>query len=308
MSQSMSQGRSVSGPRSMTGFGRASFEVEGIGFDIEVRSVNHRHLDARVRLPRLLADCEVDAKARLRERLRRGKVDVTVSIAGGSGELSQLEIDHDLVGQYVHAAGELGERFGLLGTLDVATLLAMPGVTRFTEAGLPEEVSAEALLGGLDRAVDALDAMRVSEGASLAADIARRLERIVLLVEQLETGSDLVQQAVRDRLAKRAAQLQQETGLLDEARLHQEVVIAADRLDICEELARLHSHVEQFRGALAEAGPEHPIGRQLDFLLQEFGREANTVGSKANDAPLAHHVVDLKTEIERIREQVQNLE
>jgi len=304
----MSEARGVDGPRSMTGFGRASFEVEGIGFDVEVRSVNHRHLEARVRVPRLLADCEADAKARLRERLRRGKVDVTVSIPGGTSEVTQLDIDQAVVEQYVHAARALGERFGLLGTLDVATILSMPGVTRFAEAGLEEEVSSEALLGGLDRAVDALDAMRVSEGASLAADMGRRLERIVLLVEELESRSDLVQQAVRDKLKKRAAQLQQETGLVDEARLHQEVVIAADRLDICEELARLHSHVEQFRSALAEAGPEHPIGRRLDFLLQEFGREANTVGSKANDAALAHHVVDLKTEIERIREQVQNIE
>jgi uncharacterized protein (TIGR00255 family) len=304
----VSQGKGVAGLRSMTGFGRASFEVEGIGFDIEARSVNHRHLDARVRLPRLLADREADAKARVRARLRRGKVDVTVSIAGESGNVSRLEIDHGVVEQYVHAARELGERFSLLGTLDVATLLAMPGVTRFAETGLPEEGAAEALQAGLERALDALDAMRVSEGASLAADIGSRLERIVLLVDELEARSGLVQQSVRDKLAKRAAQLQQETGLADEARLYQEVVIAADRLDICEELARLRSHVEQFRGALAEAGPEHPIGRRLDFLLQEFGREANTVGSKANDAPLAHHVVELKTEIERIREQVQNIE
>jgi uncharacterized protein (TIGR00255 family) len=292
----------------MTGFGRASFEVEGVGFDVEVRSVNHRHLDSRVRLPRLLAECEADAKARVRERLRRGKVDVTVSVAGEGGEVSRLEIDHEVVDQYVHAARQLGERFGLLGTLDVATILGMPGVTRFADAGLPEEVSADALLGGLDEALGALDSMRVNEGASLAADIALRLEHIVQLVDELESRSGLVQQAVRERLAKRAAQLQQETGLVDEARLQQEVVIAADRLDICEELARLRSHVEQFRGALAEAGPEHPIGRRLDFLLQEFGREANTVGSKANDAPLAHHVVELKTEIERIREQVQNIE
>ncbi|MBW2272838.1 MAG: YicC family protein [Deltaproteobacteria bacterium] len=304
----MSKDRGAAGARSMTGFGRSSFEVEGIGFDLEVRSVNHRHLDSRVRLPRLLADCEADAKARIRERLQRGKVDVTVSIAGESGEVSRLEIDHEVVDQYVHAARQLGERFGLLGTLDVSTILGMPGVTRFADAGFSEGDSGEALLEGLDRALDALDAMRLHEGTSLVADIDSRLSRIALLVDELDSRSGLVQQAVRERLAKRAAQLQQETGLVDEARLQQEVVIAADRLDICEELARLRSHVEQFRSALAEAGPEHPIGRRLDFLLQEFGREANTVGSKANDAPLAHHVVDLKTEIERIREQVQNIE
>jgi uncharacterized protein (TIGR00255 family) len=304
----MSDSSGASGLRSMTGFGKASFEVEGIGFDVEARSVNHRHLDARVRLPRLLGDCEAEAKARIRERLQRGKVDCNVSVSGAGSEVSRLEIDYSVVDQYVQAAAELRERFGLLGTLDVVAILSMPGVTRFSDAGLSDEGAAEALLGALDRALDALDAMRVSEGASLAADVGARLERIVVLVGELESRSELVQQAVRDKLKKRAEQLQQETGLLDEARLHQEVVIAADRLDICEELARLGSHVEQFRSALAEAGPDHPIGRRLDFLLQEFGREANTVGSKANDASLAHRVVELKTEIERIREQVQNIE
>ncbi len=127
-------------------------------------------------------------------------------------------------------------------------------------------------------------------------------------VGSVASRSDLVRDAAKERLRKRAGQLELETGLLDEARLHQEVVMAADRLDISEEVSRLRSHISQFRSVVDSAGPDHAVGRRLDFLLQELGREANTVGSKANDAPLAHDVVELKSELERIREQVQNIE
>jgi uncharacterized protein (TIGR00255 family) len=165
---------------------------------------------------------------------------------------------------------------------------------------------------GLERAVeaalDAADAMRAREGAALERDLRARLVRVEELVADVESRSDVVQRGVRERLRRRAEQLRQEAGMLDEARLHQEIVLAADRLDVSEELVRLRSHVEQFRRILDEAGPGKPVGRRLDFLLQEFGREANTIGSKASDAPVAHWIVELKTEIERVREQVQNLE
>jgi uncharacterized protein (TIGR00255 family) len=150
--------------------------------------------------------------------------------------------------------------------------------------------------------------MRSQEGASLASEIEGRLDRVEALAEAFEKRAGEVVQAARQRLQRRAEQIRQEVGLLDEARLHQEIVIAADRLDIAEELVRLRSHVQQFRETLAAADRGHPVGRRLDFLLQELGREANTVGSKASDAPLAQDVVELKTELERIREQVQNVE
>jgi uncharacterized protein (TIGR00255 family) len=162
-----------------------------------------------------------------------------------------------------------------------------------------------ALAEGIRAALDGLAAMRAAEGASLDRELRGRLERIEVLVVAIEARSGDVQRAVRERLRKRADQLREETGLLDEARLHQEIVFAADRLDITEETVRLRSHVEQFRAILDAAGP---AGRRLDFLLQEMGREVNTIGSKGNDAPIAHHVVELKTEVERIREQVQNVE
>jgi uncharacterized protein (TIGR00255 family) len=291
----------------MTGYGRAHFEIAGLGFEVEVRSVNHRYLDARVKLPRLLADREHGIKASAQEKLRRGKVDISVSAASDVGS-AVVEVDREAAAQYVAAARELGERFELAGALDVATLLALPGVTRMVEPELAESELDAALGAAVGRALDALDAMREREGAVLAAELESRLGRVVELTRELESRSDRVREAARERLRRRSQQLEQETGLLDAARLHQEIVIAADRLDITEELVRLRSHVEQFRSILSEASREDPVGRRLDFLLQEMGREANTTGSKANDADLAHFVVELKTELERLREQVQNIE
>jgi uncharacterized protein (TIGR00255 family) len=292
----------------MTGYGRADFEISGTAFEIEVRSVNHRYLDARVKLPRLLNDREHRVKAALQAGLCRGKVDLTASVSADSAETARVEIDREVAAQYVEAAAELRDQHGLSGALGVDALIAMPGVTRFADAKLPDENVDAALFDGVSRALESLDAMREREGASLAEEFASRLERVLVLTSTLESRSGEVQNAVREKLRRRTEQLQLESGLLDEARLHQEIVIAADRLDITEELVRLRSHVEQFYKILDEANRETPVGRRLDFLLQEMGREANTTGSKANDAALAHEVVELKTELERLREQVQNVE
>ena len=292
---------------SMTGFGRATREVAGIGLEVEARSVNHRHLDLRIRMPRALADQEARLKKRVQGMLSRGKVDVTVNLVMGSSE-AQLEIDEGIAAQYVDAAARLEARHDLRTGLDVAALLSMPGVTRLVET----EIDAETLWGpaeeAINEAIAGMIAMRTTEGESLATEFEGRLTTIVDLANQFESRSGEVVEVAKQRLHKRAEQIQREVGLTDEARLHQEIVIAADRLDITEELVRLRSHVDQFRETLIQAGPGAPVGRRLDFLLQELGREANTVGSKANDAPLAQDVVELKTELERIREQVQNVE
>jgi uncharacterized protein (TIGR00255 family) len=293
--------------QSMTGFGRASFEVEGHGFDVEARSVNHRHLDVRMRLPRPMADQEGAAKLLVKDYVGRGKVDITVSQVEGPNSAGELEIDAVRAEQYVKAARDLGKAHGLESDLDMTSLLSMPGVVHFSEQA-PSEVGLTAgLMEGLGVALAGLVAMRSKEGESLAAEFERRLEQISGLVDAFEARSGLVLEAARERLRRRTEQIRQDTGLLDEARLHQEIVIAADRLDITEELVRLRSHVVQFREILAGSDDAKPVGRRLDFLLQEMMREANTVGSKANDAPLAHQVVDLKTELERLREQVQNV-
>lgn len=293
--------------QSMTGFGRAACERDGVSLEVEARSVNHRHLDVRIRLPRLLADHEPALKQRIQAELSRGKVDVTVSLTAGASSV-RLEVDSDLAGQYVGIARDLRAEHGLGEPLGVASLLTLPGVARLVEAEGDPEALVAPLGEAVDEAVTALVTMRAREGASLARELAGRLDRVEALAAAFEKRSEEVVLAARQRLRRRAEQIRQEVGLVDEARLHQEIVIAADRLDITEELARLRSHVEQFRQALSEADRGNPVGRRLDFLLQELGRETNTVGSKANDAPLAQDVVELKTEIERIREQVQNVE
>ena len=294
--------------RSMTGYGQAAFEVEGAAFEVELRSVNHRHLDVKARLPRGLAAFEADLRAQVAERLARGKVDVTVRATGGAALAATVELDLAVAARYLAAARTLREQHGVGGELDVTALLSLPGVARVAERELAEEAARAALRAALAAALDALAAMRDAEGAALERELRGRLDRLEALAREIEARAGEVQRAVRERLRRRAEQLREETGPLDEARLHQEVVWAADRLDVTEECVRLHSHVAQFRALLDAAGPQQPAGRRLDFLLQEMGREANTIGSKSADAPIAHQVVDLKTELERIREQVQNVE
>jgi len=294
--------------RSMTGFGRASFSIGDVAFDVEARSVNHRHLDLRIRLPRLLSALEPAVREGIQGRLSRGKVDLGVSTPDGGARLQRIEIDRDAAREYARFAAELRESEGLAGPLSVDALLGLPGVAGFAERELPREELETGLLGAVGAAVEALDAMRASEGAALERDLLARLERVTEISRSLETRSGAVREAARERLRKRAEQLNLETGILDEARLHQEIVIAADRLDITEELVRLRSHADQFREIVATGASGHPVGRRLDFLMQEFAREANTIGSKGNDSPVAHQVVELKTELERMREQVQNIE
>jgi uncharacterized protein (TIGR00255 family) len=292
----------------MTGFGRSCFEIEQVAFTVEVRTLNHRHLDVNVRLPRVLSDRELEIKRSLQGRFGRGKVEVSIGLKTGSGIHTQLEVDLDLAEQYVGAAEALRRADGVGGDLDVIALLALPGVSRLVEREFQAEELEAGLLSAVDEAAAAAEATRVAEGEVLERELRGRLDTAAALVDELESRSSLVEEAVRERLRRRTEQLRMETGLIDEARLHQEIVIAADRLDVTEELARLRSHIEQFRAVIASADAGDPVGRQLDFLLQEMGREANTIGSKASDAPIAHRVIDLKTELEKIREQVQNIE
>ena len=294
--------------RSMTGFGRAAIEVDGIAVSVEVRTVNHRHLDTTVRLPRVLSGLEAPVRKAAQEAFLRGKVDCSVQLGAEKRPQNTVEIDSVLAQRYANFAHEWAEESGGSGVLNAAELLALPGVVRLVEASIDEEAFSPGLLDAVLEATAAASAMRAAEGAAIDADLRARLETVKALAGQVEAHSDEVAQAVRERLRKRAEQLQEETGMLDQARLYQEVVIAADRLDVTEEVVRLRSHVQQFRDALEGAGSEEPVGRRLDFLVQEMGREANTIGSKSGDAAVAHRAVDLKAELERIREQVQNVE
>ena len=254
-------------------------------------------------------ESELAIKKRIQKQFfGRGKIEVSITLESGTASTRSwrsISISRSSTWEPPKPCGGQKES---VETWMSSNLLALPGVSRLTEHEFRAEDLDAALFSAVDEAAAAAEAMRVVEGGVLECELRARLDTIAALVEELESRSSLVQEAVRERLRKRTAQLQQETGLFDEARLHQEVVIAADRLDVTEELSRLRSHIEQFGSVLADCEGGSPVGRRLEFLLQEMGREANTLGSKGSDAPIAHRVIDLKTELERIREQVQNVE
>jgi uncharacterized protein (TIGR00255 family) len=289
--------------RSMTGFGAGRASAGGEELDVEIRSVNHKYCEVKVRLPRELAALEVDAAKAVRERLARGGIDVTVRRGGGAGAVAP-RVDLPLAEAYARAFSELGARLALPGAVTLADVVGAEGVLRLDERALDLEAAREALRAALAAALDALVAMRAREGEALARDVGGRLDEVEALVGR---AAALVPQSVehhRVRLAERVQELTRGIAL-DPARLAQEVALFADRTDVTEEVTRLRSHLAQARALLA--GGE-PAGRKLDFLVQEMHREVNTIGSKSQSAEIAAIVVSAKAEIERMREQVQNVE
>ncbi len=292
--------------RSMTGFGRAQLEADGTTLSVELRTVNHRHLDLSLRLPRPLSGLEAELRTLLAAQFSRGKLDLVVGAPAGAAK-SDVTLDRELAARYLEWARALTADGADDDEPTPAELLALPGVVRVSEHVFDEEALRPALRAAVEEAARAAAAMRENEGEALDRELRARLLRVRALGEGVAARSGEVVAAVRERLTKRAAQLREETGAADESRLLQEIVIAADRMDVTEEVVRLASHVTQFEATLdADAGG--PVGRKLEFLLQEMLREANTIGSKAADAPIAHRVVELKTELERMREQVLNVE
>lgn len=292
--------------RSMTGFGRAQLEVEGVSLSVELRTVNHRHLDLTLRLPRALSGLEAELRPILAARFSRGKFDLVVSTPAGAAK-SDVTFDRELARRYLEWARALAAEGADDDEPTPAELLALPGVVRLTEHAFDEEAVRPALRAAVEQAAAAAAVMREREGEALGRELSARLAQVRALGEAVSARSGEVVAAVRERLAKRAAQLREEIGAADESRLMQEIVMAADRMDVTEEVVRLASHVTQFEGTI-DADGSGPVGRKLEFLLQEMLREANTIGSKAADAPIAHRVVELKTELERMREQVLNVE
>jgi uncharacterized protein (TIGR00255 family) len=288
--------------KSMTGFGSAEGAVGGARVSVEIRSVNHRFFNPSVKLPSELSKWEADVRDALRRGITRGHV--TLSARVERTELDEARVDEERFGAYVEQIRRLQERFSLSGDVDAATVLRLPNViaSRDDEA----EGSATELVAIVDLAVAALDRMRVAEGARLARYLEQRLSIVELAVERIaeRAPARLVEQ--RDRL--RAAIRELADGVaLDDQRLAQEVAILADKLDVAEEISRFHSHLVAVRATIASPSPEG-VGKRLGFLLQELLREANTTGSKANDASMLQNVIIIKEELERIREQVENLE
>jgi uncharacterized protein (TIGR00255 family) len=287
----------------MTGFGTADGEVAGGRLRFEIRSVNHRHLSVQLKVPGDLADAESALRERLRVHFERGHVTVSGRWVEPPPQEDVVAVDAERARALVAALRGLGRELGVPGELDLAAVARLPDVIRVARSETAPETSG--LLAVLDRAAEACVATREKEGAALCADLGRRLETLASLAQRVAAAAPARLVRERDRLAASVKELAGGVAL-DPDRLAKEIAILADRLDITEELVRFETHLEAMRAALA--GREAAVGRRLGFLLQETGREVNTMGSKANDAGIAEAVIVMKTELEKLREQVENLE
>jgi uncharacterized protein (TIGR00255 family) len=293
--------------RSMTGYGQSSAELTGVRLVIELRSVNNRYVDLRFRIPSDLAFLEGELRRRVMGRIRRGRVEVAVRAEKLEGPAGGATFNTPLFDEVMAAAGKVKGEHGLAGELDLASLLSMPGMFR---QETPEIVwgdeERKLLLGCLDDALDALEADRLREGAGLRNELLERLGSMTARTADVRRRAEELPRLVSDKLRLRIEALTEDLDL-DPARIAQEVAHLADKCDITEEIVRLEGHLEQATAILA-AGKDKPAGKRLDFLVQEIIRETNTICSKSSDLELTRSTLDLRAEVDKIREQVQNLE
>jgi uncharacterized protein (TIGR00255 family) len=290
--------------RSMTGFGAASSEAQGASLRVEVRSVNHRHLAVKTRLPEALAALEPEVEERVRAQCERGAVSVNLALERAA-DAAPAHVDRELARRYTRELTALAGELGLSSALSLDTLVALPGVLCDSTAVADGSRTRAAALELVDRALAGMLAMRAAEGAALAADLRKNAQALEKLAARIQKRLPSVVRAHRAALEKRVQALLGGKTPVTGADLAREIALQADRLDVSEELTRLASHLGQLETFVAKGGR---IGRQLDFLVQEIFREVNTLGAKCSDATVAHWVVEAKTHVERLREQVQNVE
>jgi uncharacterized protein (TIGR00255 family) len=290
--------------KSMTGYGRSETESFGRVWTSEVKSVNNRFLDAKVKLPRSYSALEDRIRKKIGAYHQRGRVDCIVSVAGDFSDLVQVDVDLDLARTYRARLSSLAAELGIDDEIDLSMLVGLPDV--LTREQQPEDVESvwPQLEESIEAALEQCLAMRQREGEALSADLDQRLELFSATLDSIEQAIPTIvadrEAALKERLDKLLTTID-----IDPARLAQEVAILVDKSDVTEEMVRLRSHIDQFEGLLKSS---EPVGRKLDFLIQEFLREVNTIASKINDAETAHKAVNLKSELEKMREQVQNIE
>lgn len=290
--------------RSMTGYGKAEVNGDEGKFAIEIRSVNHRYGEVSVKLPRQMLALEGDIRRRVSERFKRGKIDLFIQFEPAAGRVNPPVANIPLAMAYHEAFNQVRQSLGSDESVPLGLILAQKDVFSTQDGSADPGGQVDDFNMALAAALDSLEAMRLKEGEQLAREIGGRISLVNELVEKVAERAPAAVAANGERLRERITRLLGETPL-DEMRLAQEVSILADRMEITEELVRLRSHFKQFHSTLAL---DEPVGRKLDFLLQEMNREVNTIGSKANDAEIAAIVVELKSEMEKVREQVQNIE
>lgn len=291
--------------KSMTGYGRARQELHKRDITVEVRSVNNRYLDCTVKMPRMYTFAEDAVKKHVQQAMSRGKVDVFITVDATAADVSKVAVNGDLAAQYAAALRELAAVCGAESYQpSPETLARFPDVLTVTKEDEDLETVSADLCTVLDQALDAYNAMRAVEGKKLAEDIAGRLDAIERYTGQVEARSPETVAEYRAKLTARMEEVLQSTAI-DEQRILTEAAIYADKVAVDEETVRLRSHVAQLRTMLES---DEPMGRKMDFLIQEVNRESNTIGSKCNDVAIAEIVVGLKAEVEKMREQVQNVE
>ncbi len=290
--------------KSMTGYGRAVETVNGREYTVELRSVNNRYLDCTVKLPRTLSFAEDAVKQAVKTTISRGKVDVFISLRAEGAQDVQVTLNAPVVEGYLAAMRQMVDAYDVRDDISVSTLSRLPDVFTVEKPEVDEEALRADLMSVVDKALVQYDAMRSAEGKALENDLRGRGQTILELVSQVEAGSGQTVIDYRTRLENKLKEVLANTAI-DESRILTEAAIFADKVAVDEETVRLRSHLDQMNHMLTAGGA---IGRKLDFLLQEMNRESNTIGSKCSDVRLARIVVEIKAELEKIREQTQNIE
>ncbi len=288
---------------SMTGFGRSRIVSASFSVNVEVKTVNHRFNEINVRMPRQLLKIEDKIKKKLNEHLRRGRAEVYIMIEGDGTVTRKIQVDWKLLEEYYMIINQTREKFNIEGNVSLQDVLSRQEFLHIEEIDAGTEELENLVLRATEEAVLQCKQMRVTEGVELSKDLHTSLLQLDTNIDEVKEIAPFVVSAYRERLMKKIAELVQ--GQFDETRVLTEIALFSDKIDINEELTRLKSHVQQFNQTLND---QEPIGRKLDFLVQEMNRETNTIGSKANDSTITKKVVDIKSLLEKLKEQVQNIE
>lgn len=289
--------------KSMTGYGKGNISKNLRNYQVEIKSVNHRYLDISVKMPRVLSYLEEDVKKVISSKVKRGKIDVFITFENSSTEGKEIKINNEIAKMYINQLKQLAEEENILANIEVTEISKYPDVLSVQNTQDDEQIKKE-LIEATTIATDKLVQMRQVEGSKMAEDLLKRIEKINQKIEKIsELSTGLIEEYVV-KLENRIKEILKNQEI-DESRLAQEVVIYADKCSIEEEVTRLKSHISQFKELI---NSDDAVGKKLDFIIQEMNRETNTIGSKANNLEITNGVIDIKTEIENIREQVQNIE
>lgn len=289
--------------KSMTGFGRASLESNGKNYIIEIKTVNNKYSDITVKSPKRLSFMEYKIRKQIANRITRGKVEVSVSFFDFSNKSKNVVLNKEIAKEYIKQLREIADENNLSENISIVEIAKLPDILNSIDSDNDEEIASEALQC-LNMALDSLTEMRKTEGENIKQDLLIRIERVQNLVDKIAENSKGIVEEYVSKLEKRVKEILK-TDVVDENRIAQEAVIYADKTSIEEELTRLNSHIVQFKELINSDGP---VGKKLDFMIQEMNRETNTIGSKAGSGEITKAVIDLKVELEDIREQIQNIE